>query len=325
MRWTYRYEYEVPVTTGEAYGFFRNVENMGKVWPAEMRMKLVSVEGNIYTVSFWFLGQPYTTKFKIEDQPGMKQYHETLDFPFGNLRHSIEIAPSGIGSKVVENLELSSGNPLAGYFFRKILDYRHQAIKHSLGAGEKPVYKDPFKISTAAGNLISLVGSAAAYALILLTPPLFPGSRLIVGVVAFALLWFFTHDLAHFVVGRIAGIRFSNYYIGLSNIVRLPILPKQFKTLPIALGIKIDRQASKATPRGYAAMYAAGPLASMLFPLTIPIIILNNNPASTAGLLLLLFAVANIIFTSIFSPKAGCFAKAAKALRKAAKPTPQPS
>ncbi|MDJ0272269.1 MAG: hypothetical protein NYU05_01545 [Aigarchaeota archaeon] len=35
-----------------------------------------------------------------------------------------------------------SSNPFAGRFFKKILTYRHEAIKHSLGAGEKPTYKD---------------------------------------------------------------------------------------------------------------------------------------------------------------------------------------
>ncbi|MEM0441127.1 MAG: SRPBCC family protein [Candidatus Caldarchaeum sp.] len=316
MLWKFDFVYEVPASPGEVYAFFRNVENMSKVWPAEMKMRLVAVEGDVYTVRFQFLGQTYTTKFRIEDKPGMKQFHETLNFPFGKLQHSIEIEPTGLGSKVTEKMELRSNNPLAGYFFKKILDYRHEAIKHSFGVVAKPVYRDPFELSTAAGNLISIVGVAAAYLLLILQPFQFTGGRFITGIISFALLWFFTHDLAHYVVGRIAGIRFSNYYIGLSNIVRLNIIPQPLKTLPVALGIKIDRENSKATPRGYAAMYAAGPVASMAFPLTVPIIFLANNVNSIAGLLLLIFAIANIIFTSIFSPKAGCFAKARKALKK---------
>ncbi|MDW8360579.1 MAG: hypothetical protein RMK31_08385 [Candidatus Caldarchaeum sp.] len=315
MRWRFNYVYELPASPSEVYAFFRNVENMGKVWPEEMMMKLEKAEGNVYTVSFRFLGQKFSTAFRVEDQPSLKQYHETLDFPFGSLRHSIEVQQSGSAARVVENLELNSSNPLAGYFFKKILDYRHQAIKHSFGVAEKPVYRDPFRISLAAGNILSIVGVAAAYMLLFFVPPFFPGSRLLVGIVAFLLLWFLTHDLGHYVVGRLAGVRFSNYYIGLSNIVRLGIIPKQLKTLPIALGIKIDRRLSKASPKGYAAMYAAGPVASMAFPLTVPILILLRNPASVAGLLLLVFAAANIVFTSIFSPKAGCFAKASKALR----------
>ncbi|MEM2037050.1 MAG: hypothetical protein QXG21_05785, partial [Candidatus Caldarchaeum sp.] len=78
MLWKFDFVYEVPASPGEVYAFFRNVENMSKVWPAEMKMRLVAVEGDVYTVRFQFLGQTYTTKFRIEDKPGMKQFHETL-------------------------------------------------------------------------------------------------------------------------------------------------------------------------------------------------------------------------------------------------------
>ncbi|MEM0444223.1 MAG: hypothetical protein QXX49_07290 [Candidatus Caldarchaeum sp.] len=316
MRWTFRFTYELPASPGEVYGFFRNVENMGKAWPPDMKMRLVSAEGNLYTVGFRFLGQAFTARFRVDDQPGMKQHHETLEFPFGGLRHTIAVEPSGSGSRVVEEMTLNSSNPFAGFFFRKILEYREQAIKHSFGVAENPVYRDPLSISLAAGNFVSLLGAFAAYGLQLAPLPPLPGARFIAGLVSFMLLWFFTHDLAHYAVGRLAGVRFSNYYLGLSNIVRLGLVPRQFKTLPVALGIKIDRLNSTATPRGYAAMYAAGPIASMLFPLTIPLIMLANNPGGIAGQLLLLLAAANIVFTSIFSPKAGCIAKARKALAK---------
>ncbi|MEM4302182.1 MAG: hypothetical protein QXF36_02135 [Candidatus Caldarchaeum sp.] len=315
MKWVFRFEYVVPRPVEEVYGFFRTVENMGKVWPMELGMKLVSWDKDVYTVSFRLLGQRYQTRFRIIERSTTEQYHETLDFPFGKLYHTIITTPADGGTKIVEDMVLESSNPFAGRFFKKILTYRHEAIKHSLGAGEKPDYKDPFKISLAAGNLISILGTAAAYILLWLQPLQIPGGRLVTGLISFLLLWFFTHDLAHYVVGKLAGIRFSNYYIGLSNIVRLNILPKPFKTLPVALGIKIDRANTRASPRGYAAMYAAGPIASMLFPLTVPIIMLSSNPNSLAAQILLLIAIANIIFTSIFSPKAGCIAKARKALR----------
>lgn len=316
LLWRYRFEYVLPAGPDVVYGFFRNTENMGKVWPAELGMRVVSREGDVYTVGFRLLGQFFTARFRIQELPGLKQHHETLDFPFGRLEHTISVEPSDSGSLVVEEMMLRSRNPFAGRFFRKILQYRAQAIKHSFGVAEKPVYRDPFRISLAAGSLMSVAGTVAAYALLFLQPFSFTGGRFIAGIIAFMLLWFFTHDIAHYVVGRIVGIRFSNYYIGLSNIVRLAVIPKPFRTLPIALGLKIDRQASRATPRGYAAMYTAGPLASMLTPLTVPLTMLSTNPSSIAGLLLLAFAAANIIFTAVFSPKAGCLAKARKAIHK---------
>jgi hypothetical protein len=309
-------EYVLPAKPEEVYGYFLNADNMSEAWPPEMRMRIISREGNLFTVKFNYLGQQYTATFKIEELGGLRQYHETLDFPFGALRHWITVEPHDSGSKLTEVMELRSPNPLAGPIFRRILRYREQAIKHHFGAAPKPVFKDPLKIGLVAGTVASILPTILAYVLLFIPPPPFPGGRFILALISWALLWFFTHDLAHLFVGMLAGIRFSHYYIGLSNIVRLGIIPKPLKTLPAALGIKIDRERSRATPRGYAAMYAAGPIASMLFPLTVPLIILAQTPSSLAGLILLAASLANIAFTSYFSPKAGCLAKAAKALRK---------
>ncbi len=308
--------YTLPASPEEIYNFFRNVEGIEKVWPAEMKMKLVKAEKDIYTVRFTYLGQRYTTSFRVTEIPVYKQFHEALDFPFGSLKHTISIEKIDNASKVVEEISLRSNNPFVGHFFKKILKYREQAIKHRFNVAERPVFNDPLRISLSAGNLVSLACIATAYWLLFFVTSLpFTGGRFLVGLISFTLLWFFTHDLAHYIVGRVIGIRFSHYYLGLSNIVRLNIFPKPLKTLPVVLGIKIDRKNSRASPFGYAAMYSAGPLASMLTPLTVPIIILYNNPASLAGQLLLIIAAANVFFTSLFSPKAGCFAKALKALK----------
>jgi hypothetical protein len=279
-------EYVLQAKPEEVYGYFLNADNMSEAWPPEMRMRIISREGNLFTVKFNYLGQQYTATFKIEELGGLRQYHETLDFPFGALRHWITVEPHDSGSKLTEVMELRSPNPLAGPIFRRILRYREQAIKHHFGAAPKPVFKDPLKIGLVAGTVASILPTILAYMLLFIPPPPFPGGRFIIALISWALLWFFTHDLAHLFVGMLAGIRFSHYYIGLSNIVRLGIIPKPLKTLPAALGIKIDRERSRATPRGYAAMYAAGPIASMLFPLTVPLIILAQNPSSLAGLIL---------------------------------------
>lgn len=309
-------EYILPAKPEQVYSYFLNVENMSSAWPPEMRMRVVSIEGNIFTVRFTYLGQQYSARFRVEERGGLQQYHETLDFPFGELRHWITVEPHGEGSKLTEVMELHASNPLAGPIFKRILRYREEAIKHHFGAGPKPVFKDPLKIGLGAGTLLSVLLSTLAYFLLFIPPLPFPGGRFIQALVAWALLWFFTHDLAHLFVGRLVGVRFSHYYIGLSNVVRLGLVPKPLKTLVAALGIKIDRERSSASPRGYAAMYAAGPVASMLFPLTVPVILLLKNPSSLAGLVLLAASLANIAFTSYFSPKAGCLGKASRVLRR---------
>jgi hypothetical protein len=310
-------EYILTAKPEEVYGYFLNVENMGEAWPPEMGMRVISRVGNIYTVKFTYLGQRYTARFRVEERGNLQQYHETLDFPFGVLRHWITVEPYGDGSKLTEVMELRTPNPLAGPIFRRILRYRWEAVKHHFGAGPKPVFKDPLRIGLASGTLTCVLLTVLAYVLLSIPPlPVF-GGRFILALVSWALLWFSTHDLAHLLVGSLTGIRFSHYYIGLSNIVRLGIIPKPLKTLAPALGIKIDRERSRASPRGYAAMYAAGPVASMALPLTVPIILLLSNISSLAGLVLLAASIANIAFTSYFSPKAGCFGKALRALRRA--------
>jgi len=316
MRARFTLKYVLPAAPKDVYNFFLNAENISTAWPPELGMKVVRREGDLYLVRFRFLGQSFVACFRIMELGDMRMYQESVDFPFGRLRHWITVEKAGdSGSLLMEVLELSSWNPFAAPIFGRVLQYRRQAILHAFGVGPHPVYRDPLKLSTAAGNLLCVAGIVAALVLLLVGPSPVAGSRLLIGLIAFLLLWFFPHDLAHYIVGRVVGVRFSAYYVGLSNIVRLNILPKPLMTLPIALGIKIDREGSRASPKGFAAMYLAGPLASMLLPLTAPVTILTASPSSLAGLLLLSIALANIAFTAYFSPKKGCIAKALKALK----------
>ena len=140
-------------------------------------------------------------------------------------------------------------------------------------------------------------------------------SILLLGTLCWFLLWFFTHDLAHFLVGMVAGVRFSHYYLGRSDIIQLiGVIPVPLKRMLIVLGLKIDRNRSRASKAGFAAMYLAGPLASMLTPFAVPMTILFKDSTNVAGLLLLLVSIINLVFTSWFSPRVGCISKARKCL-----------
>ncbi len=308
-------EYSLPASPREVYEFFLDVGNMEKVWPPDYRMKLIGRENNVYKVRFRLLGQVWETSFRIIEEGGYRQRHETLDFPFGKLWHLIEVRPSDGGSIVHENVELRSRLPLAFRFLRRAWDYREAAIKRSFGVDATASYADPLRIGLLEGTLVSVAATLAAVVLAIASPPVESPEGLLALLVSWLLLWFFPHDLAHLAVGYLAGVRFSHYYIGLSNIVRLGILPRALKLAPLALGIRIDRERTRATPPGYAAMYAAGPLASMLSPLLVPASILFREPSSLIGIFFLAISLANIGFTSYFSPKAGCFAKASRALR----------
>lgn len=115
----------------------------------------------------------------------------------------------------------------------------------------------------------------------------------------------------------VAGVRFSHYYLGRSDILKLKgIVPASLKQMLIVLGLKIDRNRSRASKAGFAAMYLAGPLASMLTPFTVPMTILLKDSTNIAGLLLLLISIINLVFTLWFSPKVGCISKARRYLAK---------
>jgi hypothetical protein len=133
---------------------------------------------------------------------------------------------------------------------------------------------------------------------------------------AWFLLWFFTHDLAHFAVGALTGVRFSHYYVGLSNLYRSRLVPRQIKRFIVALGIKIDREKTKAGRLGYFAMFVAGPLASMISPFLVPLHLFASGRVGVFTFLLLALSVANVAFTVPFSTSVGCIAKGLRALRK---------
>jgi hypothetical protein len=104
--------------------------------------------------------------------------------------------------------------------------------------------------------------------------------------------------------------------VGLSNLYRSRLVPRQIKTFIVALGIKIDREKTRAGRLGYFAMFWAGPLASMISPFLVPLHLLVAGRVGTFAFLLLALSVANVAFTVPFSASVGCIAKGLRALRK---------
>src|SRR3989304_6091627 len=124
------------------------------------------------------------------------------------------------------------------------------------------VQKTRFRINLFLGTF--LCASAIFFSIFLLASLPFENTIfiLILGTLCWLLLWFFTHDLAHFLVGMVAGVRFSHYYLGRSDILKLKgIVPASLKQMLIVPGLKIDRNRSRGSKAGFAAMYLAGPLA----------------------------------------------------------------
>ncbi|MEM0445771.1 MAG: SRPBCC family protein [Nitrososphaerota archaeon] len=313
-------QYYLPASPEEVDRFFSDTRNMPRCWPPELDLRVIESRGEEHLVSFRLLGQLWKTRFRVRRIGELRQLHETLDFPFGNLKHEVRVEPAEGGALVSEKLVLNSRIPLAGWFFEKVLRYREAMIKRCFNVEARAEYSDPLKIGLAAGTAASVIAVAlAAFLLALPAHPVFVVDFLL-RLISWSLLWFFTHDLAHLIVGALVGVRFKHYYVGLSNIVRLGFVPRSLKPLILALGIRIDRERSTASPKGFAAMYLAGPLASMLTPVAVPATLLVRDPGSLTGLILLAASLINIAFTSYFSPRAGCVSKAFRALRGAGKP-----
>lgn len=113
-----------------------------------------------------------------------------------------------------------------------------------------------WRVPVWAGNLLLLVGAFAgsfAIGLALGTDDeTVAGVALLVGAGIWAVAW---HDLAHWLLGRIVGIRFTCYFLA--------------GPLPPRPGLKIDYASYLRTePMGRAWMHAAGAIATKLAPFT---------------------------------------------------------
>jgi hypothetical protein len=318
----YRFEYEVRRPLSEVKAFFSDVSNLERVWPREYALKVIEgpdrvVRGARYLVRGRLLGQPVLLPFSVLEDDETTSHHALEDVFGGKLEHLQRLEPRDGSTKVVEEFRFEINpllTPAAKVVLGKALEYRVEAIRALLEGGQLPEFRDPLRISITAGTALSVLAIAVAAFLTVWASPR-PVDYL-AKLAAWFLLWFFTHDLAHLAVGKLTGVRFSHYYVGLSNLYRSKIVPRQIKTFIIALGIKIDREKTRAGRLGYFAMFVSGPLASMISPFLVPLYLLVAGRVGTFASLLLALSVANVAFTVPFSASVGCIAKGLRALRR---------
>ena len=156
------------------------------------------------------------------------------------------------------------------------------------------------RISLFLGNLISVSGLLTGFALLKF-------ENLFAYFISWFCFWYFSHCLAHYLVGKIFGIKFSYYFVGKSNLVRaIKILQKL--RFPV-LGIKFDRESVRSRRAAYA-MFSAGVLASNLMSFIVPVyLFLSSNHF---WILFTLLSFSNLILTAFLSPRYGDLAKASK-------------
>jgi len=174
-------------------------------------------------------------------------------------------------------------------------------------------------LSIVVGNILQIAGIAAACAALGLARSAHPRPAVFAAVMLIAawfLLYFSCHGIAHWVVGRLLGIRFAFYTIGgTGNPEGYPAgMRWLFQHLPF-FGVQTDKASmQKASPMAKAFMWSAGVTSSAVVPT------LSTVCAWRAGIpgskLFLIFAVFWAIGTlsSNWRSQTGDYAKARRAL-----------
>ena len=318
---------EIRTGVDEVFDFLANPRNISLVWPKELSIKFLQVperleNGSVFSFQTTLLGQKFTWKSRVTSFIPMNEFtDEAVESPFKKWSHHHRLKESNGTTVMEDEIEFATplgplGDVIARRFVSRIMDYRNASFRRFFGESITPAYRDPLRIGLLFGTVLSILAVIIGITLALNLPS---GNGLFVlvrGLVSWAILWFFTHDLAHLIVGLLAGVRFSHYYLGLSNIVRLGVIPNSLKLVMVALGLKIERGESRAGRAGFVAMYVGGPIASMVAPFFVPAIILAGDASSIAGLILLALSLLNLGFTLWFSPKVGCIHKARKLFGK---------
>ena len=173
-------------------------------------------------------------------------------------------------------------------------------------------------VSIVGGNVVQLVGIAAAVGTLAAAGRSLPVASAIVAMVgAWILLYFFCHAIMHWVVGRLLGIRFIGYTIGgTGNPEGYPAGVRWlFEHLPF-FGVQTDKASMQAvSPLAKAIMWSAGVTSSAVVPTLGALWAWHLRiPGSK---LFLLFAVFWAIGTlaSNWTSRSGDYSKARRALR----------
>jgi|SRR6266567_2245767 len=123
------------------------------------------------------------------------------------------------------------------------------------------------KFTPAQGAGISILGLAAGIvSLAIASINAMPLFRVILLLFAWFTFWFFSHDLAHHITGRLVGIKFRYYYLGKSAIrkLNLPIIPQLMNRIPV-LVLKVDHESLNKPRLGPGVRCSPLELSSRLF------------------------------------------------------------
>jgi len=168
-----------------------------------------------------------------------------------------------------------------------------------------------------AGNLIQLVGIGLGCILLWFSAQ--PNSiplHVTAMIAGYLLVYFTSHSSAHYVVGRLGGIKFTHYTVGGSTHAASypPVIRQIFERLPF-FAAHIDSQSLKsAYPTTKALMFGAGIVSTVVFCSLAALFVFRANVPG--GLILLIFNVIWQVSSLIAEMrKGGDLEKSVKAFR----------
>ena len=165
-----------------------------------------------------------------------------------------------------------------------------------------------------------LVESVALVALVFLGFFIPKGIPYLLYVVAGELLaTYLIHCPAHYLIGRVLGIRFVRMNVGRTTLAKaLPPRLSRFARLAPILTLATDRSSlGRAGKRRASAMFASGTVASILSAFAVAAwVVRTADPILIAGTWLIAFGY--LAFDAVFSPRTGDLMRARRAWRSSA-------
>lgn len=198
------------------------------------------------------------------------------------------------------------------------------AVMTSDDAGRAAATAPPYpqfwaKLPVLAGNLLQLTGVVAGALLIILAAAIRGTGAwsTLVLVVGLIVIYLCSHAVAHWLVGRLVGLRFA--YVGLRGTDHPEAYPPGMRQLmaatPMFTTVSTRRSRASASRWALAMYYAAGETStSVCMVLAAVLALLAGIPGSLVVLVIVIIWVLFAVVTTAITPK-GDYAKARRALR----------
>jgi hypothetical protein len=164
-----------------------------------------------------------------------------------------------------------------------------------------------FRIPLLLGNGIEVLGIVVGVYLLVASSDInIIPLRFLIYLLSWVCLFFFPHCIAHFVVGRLVGVRFTHYVLGKSSMskLRLPVISTFASAIPL-LTLKIDRGSLRSVgPGARAVMFASSAVVSMILPFLAAVISIGRLLLNWS-VVLFLISVANVCFDLCYGSRVG--------------------